>query len=328
MLAVADRGNGRVYVLNTSTLDTADWFDVPLVRDVEWGAQGELYALSEAGKLYRRYPIGVSDVPPDLIAGNMKNSWSVTWTEDGPVVSDITARAFWTSGLFPDGENLGSVMFSGPVIDNSDPDLGDVLNITGAASTMFRGFTKGKAPDISAIWRRNIIPARTVSMSEVPSGETFYYSPYPAECGVNADVRYALSITDIIGDIAASSRGGGAMPGVIVMDTRVSGSVGEAEKLFALIFKHGIRLDLWAIGRSPSDMTEYISRLSGGYIYRSAELAATPLGSGTKWTLSMTLPYDRTVSGYTSDAVLSVISTVDMIEFSDWLPIWPSMILK
>ncbi|GHV52029.1 hypothetical protein FACS1894216_07450 [Synergistales bacterium] len=328
MLAVADRGNGRVYVLNSSTLDIVDWFDVPLARDVEWGVQGELYALSEMGKLYRRYPIGASDAPPDLIADNMKNSWSVTWTEDGPVVSDITARAFWASDIEPAGDNIGSVMFSNPLIDNSNPDLGDVLNITGVVSTMFRGFTKGKTPDMSAIWRRNVLAARTVSMSEVPSGEAFYYSPYPAECEVNADVRYALSITDVIKDIAARSRGGGAMPGVIVMDTRITGSVQDADKLFALIFKHGIRLDLWAIGRSPSDTMEYLSRLSLGYIYRSAELAATPLGSRTEWVFGMVLPQDRTVSGYTSDATLSVISTADIIEFSDWLPIWPSMVLK
>ena len=39
-IAVADRGNNRVFVLDSYTLSTRDVFDVELPRDVEWGNHG------------------------------------------------------------------------------------------------------------------------------------------------------------------------------------------------------------------------------------------------------------------------------------------------
>ena len=51
-LAVADRGNGRVYLLNAANRREFFFVDVPVPRDVLWSPLGELFVLTERGEIF------------------------------------------------------------------------------------------------------------------------------------------------------------------------------------------------------------------------------------------------------------------------------------
>jgi hypothetical protein len=328
-LAIADRGNDKVYVLDSYTLTVQDVFDVELPRDLEWGQQGELYIVSETGRLYRRYPVRMSDIPPDLVSESMKNAWSLTWTRNGPAVSDISGRIWWSGGLRPKAqEAFGALSLHSPWIDERSEDGVRNLILRAYASSSFQSFIRSRTPDVQVVWRNESRPSRVSGASAENSGSIFYYSPYPAENIVNDDVRRAVTISDVINDVASASRAGTPLPKALVLDTRISGSDAELDVLFALALQQGIRLDLWSLRRPASTLLTRISQITLGYTYNSASLENVPMGDSTEWILSVPLPPDSTTYGYPSDATLSVFGAIDMIQFNDWLPIWPSMLSR
>ena len=52
-MAVADRGNGRVYLLDAVGRREFFFAETPMLRDVAWSPLGELFVLSEKGELFR-----------------------------------------------------------------------------------------------------------------------------------------------------------------------------------------------------------------------------------------------------------------------------------
>jgi hypothetical protein len=202
------------------------------------------------------------------------------------------------------------------------------LMLRGAATSAFLDFMRGKIPDIQVVWRNEVRPSRVTEVSADEAGSIFYYSPNPSENIVNDDVRRASSISDVIADIAAASRAGGALPKALVLDTRISGANEELEAFFGFLLQHGARLDLWAVKRPPSALAMRISQMTMGNAYYSASIDNVPLGGGAEWMLSVPLPPETTTYGYPSDATMSVFATVDVIRMTDWIPLWPSLLSR
>jgi hypothetical protein len=327
--AVADRGNERVYVLDSYTLAVLDAFDSELPRDLEWGSQGELYIVSETGKLYRRFPLGLSDTEPEVLAGSFDNAWSMVWTNTGPVISDITARTWWASGVTPRGrEAFGALTLRSPWIDYKKEEGVENLIFRGEISSVFQSFLQDREPDTQAVWRGDTRPMRVTLASASDAGPVFYYSPAPSESFVNGIVRRAASLSDVMADIASVSRNGGALPGVIVLDTRLSGEGTEAETFFAFLLQQGVRLDLWALKRPSPPALARMSQTTLGHSYYTPTLNGVPLSQKAEWIMTIPLPPDTATYGYPSDATLSVFATVDVIHFTDWMPVWPSVISR
>jgi hypothetical protein len=180
-------------VLDSFTLAVQDAFDVELPRDVEWGSQGELFILSETGRLYRRYPVVLSDTDPDLVASGLDNSWSMTWARGGPIISDISARMWWDSRVTPrSGGAFGTLTLHSPWIDDKSQEDTQNLTLRCSASSVFQYFIHDKTPDTQVVWRDETRPSRVLEVSAESSGSTFYYSPNPSENLVNDEVKRAF----------------------------------------------------------------------------------------------------------------------------------------
>lgn len=325
-IAVADRGNNRVFVLDSYTLSTRDVFDVELPRDVEWGNQGELYVLSETGRLYARYPIASKKEALHLVAEGMKNAWSLAWTNTGPIISDVSGRLWWTSGVNPGHDDaFGALTLHDPWMEVRREEK--KLFLRGTVSSVFHDFIQRDIPGVQAIWRNEVRPARITEVSSSNEGSTLYYSPSPS-IDREGEIRYAVNLDDVMEDIAKMSRAGRKMPRVIVLDTRILHTEGQLTLLFSFLMAQGIRLDLWAIGRPASVLQTHISRITLGNTYYSRILETVPFNDSTEWILSVPLPPEISTFGYPSDATLSIFATIDMVRFMDWVPIWPSLIKK
>lgn len=327
LLAIADRGNGRLYIVDAYTLSERHQIDVPTPRDVDWGQQGELYILSENGTLYAYFLSADKEEKPVPLAQGLTDAWSLAWTTKGPVICDLAGRTWWSSGIVPgQHEALGAMTMHEPWIEENAS--ARTLMVRCAASSVYHQFIQGKIPDTQAIWRNEVRPSRVVEINSSNRGRTSYYSPSSGEAASSGVVTQANTLADVMRHIAESSRGGAEMPKVIVLDTRIFATEDELSLFLAFLLQQGIRLDLWAIARPASSTMHHLSKITLGYCYYSRVLETVQFNDSFEWILSIPLPPDLHTFGYPSEATLSVFATVDVIRFADWMPIWPSLLKR
>lgn len=321
LLAVADRGNGVVYVLDSYTLMIRDSFEIDKPRDLEWGNQGELYVLNEAGELYSRFPAGGA---ASMVAGGMKEAWSMAWTNRGPLVADVSGRTWWRSAVYPPRTaSVGTMALREPWIEGESGE--ETLFLKGRASSMYTDFVLENIPSSEAVWRDEVRPSSLTAANGAVPGAKFVYSPSPD--APFEDVRQAADYFGIWDDLAAYSRTGAEMPQVIVLDTRVEIPEGKLPLFMSFLHHQGIRLDLWALARPASMALTAVSRSTMGYTYFS-DLRTIPDNEGAMWQFSVSLPPRTVTFGYPSDATLSIFAATDAIRFNDWIPIWPAIIKR
>jgi hypothetical protein len=327
LLAVADRGNGEIFVLDSYTLSVLDNFAVETPRDLEWGPNGELYVLNERGELYSRYPFASASADLKMARGAMEGAWSMAWMRNGLAVASLSGRTWWIGSVRPGhSETFGAVTLHDPWIETEDGV--EKLMLRGAVTSLYHDFIQDKIPMTQVVWRGEVRPSRITAVSAGYGRTARFYSPAADAGSRNAEIIRAVTISDVMGDIASVSRSGKPIPGVIVLDTRISGSDGQWELFFAFLLQQGARLDLWAPNRPASPLMSRISRLTLGQTYYSLEAGYAPQNESVEWILSVPLPPDTVTFGYPSDTTLSLFSDIDVIRFTDWIPIWPSLMQR
>ncbi|MDR1133793.1 MAG: hypothetical protein LBL05_06485 [Synergistaceae bacterium] len=325
LLAAADRSGGKVYVLDAYTLNLLDSFDVERPRDLEWGPLGELYVLSERGTLFSRHPIGGVSADIRTVADGMSEAWSMTWAEDSLLSASVSARTWWKGQTQPGrGETFGAVRLHDPWIDSSEGT--DNLLLRGTVSSPFQNFIQDKVPTTQVIWRGEVRPSRITSVGASFDDKARFYAPAGGELSNGERIIPAGSVSDIMDDIAGLSRAGEKIPRVIVADSRISAPDGQIESFLAFLLQQGVRLDVWAVAKPASIIMNRVSKMTSGKTYYTETINWIPRNGSVEWVLSVPLPPDITTYGYPSDTTLSLFSDIDMIRFSDWVPIWPSLI--
>jgi hypothetical protein len=325
LLAVADRSGGKVYVLDAYTLNLLDSFEVERPRDVEWGPLGELYVMSEKGVLFSRYPVGAVSADIKTVADGMSEAWSMTWADDSLLSTTVSARTWWKGEARPGrGDVFGALRLHDPWIESSGET--DFLMLRGTVSSSFQRFIQDKVPTTQVIWRGEVRPSRITSVGASFEDKARFYAPAERVLPSGERVALAGSISDIMSDIADLSRKGEHIPRVIVADSRISARDDEMESFLAFLLQQGVRLDIWAVAKPASMLMNRISKITSGKIYYTEAINWIPRNDSVEWVLSVPLPPDLTTYGYPSDTTLSLFSDIDMIRFSDWVPIWPSLI--
>lgn len=326
-LAVADRGNAAVYVLDAYTLAQRDRFEVERPRDVAWGSQGELYILSESGKLFSRYPVDGSAEGVTPIASGMEQAWSITWTSDGPLAADVSGRRWWRSGVYPGSTaSVGAVALRDPWIEGEKGD--ETLFLRGTASSIYRNFVIEYPPLSEAVWRDE---TRTSRITESRLGErpsAIIYTASEIKDGDDQLHRRASTFGEVWEDLAAISRSGAELPGVVVLDTRIEVREGQIPLLFSFLLHQGIRLDLSAVGRPASTALAQLSSNTRGSTYYTEVVKPVSGNDGVEWVVGVPLPQEMISFGYPTDATLSIYATTDVIRFNDWIPLWPSLVKR
>ena len=325
ILAAADRSGGKIYVLDAYTLNLLDSFEVERPRDVEWGPLGELYVLSEKGALFSRYPVGAVSADVRTVADGMSEAWSMTWADDALLAASVSSRTWWKGETRPGrGDVFGALRLHDPWIETSDG--ADNLMLRGTVSSPFQNFIRDKVPITRVVWRGEVRPSRITSVGAAFDDKTRFYSPAGGALPGGERITRAGSLSDIMRDIAGLSRAGENIPRVIVIDSRISAPDGEIESFLAFLLQQGIRLDIRAVARPASMLMNRLSKMTSGKTYYNEAINRIPRNDSVEWVLSVPLPPDITTYGYPSDTTLSLFSDIDMIRFSDWVPIWPSLI--
>lgn len=322
-LAVADRGNQRVLIIDSYTLKERQRFDVPTPRDLRWGMDGSIYILSEDGTLYAKDAF-VNSAALRTITSGMVDAWCFDMTDQGPLICSITGRTWWSSHINPGrDETIGAMSLISPWLEYRLD--AENLMVRAAASSVYHSFIQNKTPNTLAIWRGEQRPSSVIEVVPANRNSIRFYSPSPGT-EPNARLAHAASVRDIIADIEKMSLRGEEIPKVIVVDTRIAPSEEETPLLLAFLLHQGVRLDLWALSRPASESMAHLSRVTLGRTYFNRTLDVVPANTSYEWILSIPLPPDTYTFGYPSESTLSIYADIDFVRFIDWLPIWPSLL--
>lgn len=322
-IAVADRANRRVLVIDSYTLAERARMDADAPRDLQWGPEGELYVLSDSGRLVSR-AILAPRTDEKLAAEGLQDAWSIALCESGPILCDITCRTWWVAQMNPGHRStIGAMSMMAPWLEERLDS--EALMVRATASSIFQSFIQGKMPELQAIWRGEQRPARVIEIQTPSSISVRSYSPVLVR---GMSTVKASSLKDVMADIESVSRSGQSLPKVLVLDTRIPIEESDQAELLAFLMQQGIRLDLWATVRPPTALAQRLSTITLGQIYYGDIVTAIPPNRNCEWILTIPLPPDTYTFGYPSESTLSIYADIDVIRFIDWLPVWPSLLKK
>ncbi|MDR1379625.1 MAG: hypothetical protein LBJ36_11340 [Synergistaceae bacterium] len=335
-LAIADRGNGKVYFFNA--VNRRDFFsvEIPRPRDVSWSALGELFVINEDGNLFR-ISVDFRDRTAeagDPMESGLENGWTLFSSSDGNVYClDIAASTLWKGISLPHvNAALGFLNVANPRITREQNRESFILDAT--LSSPFPMYSKRTTLVVHVVWNNRTIPSSAVWLEESERQEKQEKNPEflvfhrPAPPGILSSSLNGLLVengTDVriaLPSLWTTQRNG--LTNVLV-DTSIIFTQDELDALALFCLNNGVELDLWA-RTAPSVELTRAAALTGGRIVFS--LVNTPALSPpqNKLQIRIPLPQELSSSGYPSRSTLTTYLDVGLMNTRDWIPLWPDLL--
>ena len=330
-LAAADRGNGKIFIINSKNGQSFCSFDLPYPRDVCWSALGELFVITEKGELFR---VAVDFLTPqaepaNLVANGIENGWTLFNSPQGDLYCmDSTASKLWKAESLPNVDvSSGYLSISRPSIYREQGRESFLLE----ASLMspFVSYTQSSSPVVYSVWNNRAMPSFATWRNDLTNKKTdilVFQRPSPTGSvnptlknmivGNGADIQIALpslwkahkeTLTDII------------------VDTSILFSRDELDALTLFCLNNGIRLNFWAKNIPTLEMTRSAA-LSAGKVFYSLTNIPDLEVPRNRMQIRIPLPQELSSSGYPGRSMLTVYLDVGLMHTRDWIPLWPDML--
>lgn len=329
-LAVADRGNGRIFFLDAA--GGRDFFsvDISRPRDVFWSPVGELFVITENGDLYR-VSVNFRDrrtESADLLESGISEGWTLFGSAAGDVYClDISGSKLRKAVSVPDvSTSSGFLSISLPMIEREENRESFVLS----ASLMspFVTYSRVSDPVVYAVWNNKMISSLAVwkEEKERKPGVFMFHRPAPpgtvspelknmvAENGT--DVQIALPpLWGVQKDVLTN----------LVVDSSIIFSREELEVMALFCLNNGIELDVWARTMPSVEMVR-ASALTGGKVFFSAAGVPNLNPPHNRLQIRIPLPQELSSSGYPGRSMLTVYLDIGLMQTKDWIPLWPDLL--
>ncbi|MDR1732572.1 MAG: hypothetical protein LBR61_10825 [Synergistaceae bacterium] len=331
-LAVADRGNERIFFVNVA--ERGDFFslDIPRPRDVVWSPLGELFVVSENESLYRVLvnfrdrQAEVSDGVEKGIAGG----WTLFGSPGGDVYClDITGSRLWKALPAPGVDAApGFLSVFRPMVLHEKDRESFVLEAT--LMSPFASALEDAVPVVHAVWNNRLISSSAIwkkSGKGEEKGEIFVFHRPGAVGEINpalgnmvvengTDIRIALPSVWAAGKETLTN---------IVIDSTIDFSQEELDAAVFFCLNNGIQLDLWARALPEVEMVR-AAALSGGRVLFSLAGAPDLNPPRSKMQVFIPLPADLASSGYPGRSMLTVYLDIGLMQTRDWIPLWADLL--
>ena len=328
-LAVADRGNGRVYLLDAVGRREFFFAETPMPRDVAWSPLGELFVLSEKGELFRAgLDFGRKEVRNlDLLKADLQDAWALFPSPRGDLYClDVSASRLFKATMLPSRDTeQGFLGLYRPVLA-LDKDKESFL-VEATLGVPFVSYFRDASAVAHSVWNERTIRSAMQWLPRAPLDALLLHRTLPqgsvlpptlkevrAESG--QDVRIALP--------PLWSLHRGTLTNVIV-DSSILFSLDELLTLTRFCLENGLRLDVWARDIPPLPLVR-ASAFTGGTTLFS--MAAPPKVS-PPWSrvrIQIPLPRELSSSGYPSRSMLAVYLDIGLVQMKAWIPLWPDLL--
>ena len=328
-LAVADRGNGRVYLLDAVSRREFFFAEVPMPRDIAWSSLGELFVLSEKGELVRvGIDFGRKEVRSlDHLKADLQDAWALFPSSRGDLYClDVSASRLFKATMLPSQDTeQGFLGLYGPVLA-LDKDKESFL-VEATVGTPFVSYFKDAMVVAHSVWNERTIRSSTQWSSRAPLDALLLHRalsqgsilpPTLKEVRTESgqDVRIVLPPLWSLHRSTLTN---------VIVDSSILFSLDELLTLTRFCLENGLRLDIWARDIPPLPLTR-ASAFTGGTTLFS--MASSPKIS-PPWSrvrIQIPLPKELSSSGYPSRSMLAVYLDIGLVQMKGWIPLWPDLL--
>ncbi len=330
-LAVADRANDRIYIVNIISNEYFDIKGVPLPRDLLWSVTGELFVLTEKGSIYdfmidfgtRTY----ANRNSGPLYENMSNIWSLFHSPEGDISwLEIGASKIYKTIMMPSREDVpGFLSIYNPVtamnVENMESFILDAtfmspyLNYAHNAKIIAQAVWNDRTMRASVMWQR---PQRLDALllhSPVPRGYVFPLNVRPAQVRNSSDIRTVLPAYWLLHKDTLTN---------IIIDASIPMSMEDMLMLLKFCVLNGLELDIYARDVPSLGLTRASCFTGGKIIYALGNTLELPV-QRTHMQIQIPLPVELSSSGYPGRSMLAVYLDAGLIQSRAWIPLWPDM---
>ena len=333
-LAIADRANSRIYVLNMMSREYFTINSVQLPRDLIWSSMGELFVLNENGEIYdfvidfgtRTY----ANRNSAALYSGLNNIWSFFHSPEGDITClDIGASMIYKAHMIPSREDVpGFLSIYNPVmvtnIENRESFVIDAtimspfINYAQNTRIIAQSVWNNRNMRCNVTWQRpNNFDALFIH-GPMPRGTVLPLNIRPAQVNRGSDIQTVLPSFWLLHK--------GTLTNIIV-DASISFTMDDMMTLLKFCVNNGLELDIYARAIPSLSLTR-ASAFTGGKIIYSLRNAIDIPVKRTHLQIQIPLPIELSSSGYPGRSMLAVYLDAGMIQSRTWMPLWPDMFTK
>lgn len=332
-LAVADRANNRIYILNIINHEFFSINSIPKPRDLLWSATGDLFILSENGAIYNflidfgtRTFANKSSGP---LYDNMINIWSLFHSPENDICwIDMGASRIFKTIMMPSREDVpGFLNIFSPSISINNNNEALIINATFISpyihyshNTRFiaQSVWNGKNLPSSANWLRPRNFDALFIHAPLPAGTAFPINVRPAMASRSSDIPALLNAFWLLHKDTLTN---------IILDASIPLSLDDTLLLLKFCALNGLELDIFARDIPSLGLVRASAFTGGKTIYSLGNTIDIPVNR-THLQILIPLPQELSSSGYPSRSMLAVYLDAGLIQSRAWLPLWPDMFTR
>ena len=330
-LAVADRANDRVYIVNIISHEYFDIKGVPQPRDLSWSPTGELFVLNDKGEVYdfiidfgtRTY----ANRNRGPLYEKMENIWSFYHSPEGDVNwMEIGASRIYKAVMMPSREDVPGFLSVYNPVTATNVENNESFIIDATFMSPYRHYVKNTRIIAQTVWndrnmRANVMWQRPMRLdalflhAPMPRGQAFPLNVRPTQVRRGEDIRTVLPAFWLLHKDTLTN---------IVVDSSIPMTLEDTLLLLKFCVMNGLELDIYA-REVPSLGLTRASAFTGGKTVYSLGNTLELLVSRTHMQLQIPLPVELSSSGYPGRSMLAVYLDAGLIQSRAWIPLWPDM---
>ena len=333
-LAIADRANSRIYVMNIMSREYFMINSVQLPRDLIWSSMGELFVLNENGEIYdfvidfgtRTY----ANRNSAALYSGLENIWSFFHTPEGDITCmDIGASMIYKAHMMPSREDVpGFLSIYNPVMV-TDVENRESFVIDATIMSPFINYSQNTRLIAQSVWnnrnmRCNVNWQRPEKFDALfihgpmPRGTVLPLNVRPAQVNRGSDLQTVLPSFWLLHKSTLTN---------IIVDASVSFTLDDMITLLKFCLNNGLELDIYARAIPSLSLTRASAFTGGKTIYSLRNAVDLPV-KRTHVQIQIPLPIELSSSGYPGRSMLAVYLDAGMIQSRTWMPLWPDMFTK
>ena len=333
-LAVADRMNNRIYILNIISHEYFEIRGVIKPRDLIWSGTGELYVLTDEGNIYDFVVDFGTRTYANRYAGawreGVKNSWSFFKSPEGDISwLDMSASRIYKSIMMPDRDDVpGFLSIYNPSIA-SDTANRESFIINATLMSPFMQYANNARIIAQSVWNdRNMRCGVTwqrpgnfdavLFHAPVPRGTVFPLNVRPSQINSGRDVQAVLSSVWLLHRETLTN---------VIVDSSISFTNEDMLMLLKFCMLNGLELDIYARDVPSLGLVRASSFTGGKTLYALGDTLDLPV-QRTHLQIQIPLPEELSSSGYPGRSMLAVYLDAGLIQSRSWIPLYPDMFTR
>ncbi len=330
-LAVADRANDRIYILNVMSMEYFDIRGISKPRDLLWSSFGELFVLTEDGDIYnfiidfgtRSY----ANRNTGALYSGLENIWTLFHSPDGDVNwIDMGASRIFKSFMIPSREDVpGFLSLYNPVIATSTENNESFI-VEATIMTPFMNYSYNTRIIAQAVWneknmRCNVMWQRPRNFDALlihrpmPRNQAFPLNVRPAQVNSSLDIHTVINSFWLLHKDSLTN---------IILDASVPMTTEDLLMLLNFCVLNGLELDIYARDVPSLGLMRASAFTGGKTIYSLANTIDLPV-KATHMQIQIPLPEELSSSGYPGRSMLAMFLDAGMIQSRAWIPLYPDM---